>query len=412
MSITKADRAILRELGKQIADIAALPVQKEKIRLWKKLNGLKPERPMVMIDQVCWHEMNVNDELTLRSTDPFCRKLETDLRRTLYCWKHMPADMVVEPIVAVSKAITGSGFGIGVDEDRAVSDPNNDVVGHMYHDQIQTEDDLQKIRMPDCRLDATETARREAMAHELFDGVLAVEMQGMTPYFNAWDWVVQWRNAESVLMDLALRPDFMHKLFSRVTEVALAQLDQAEERGLLVQRYSRIHCTGAYADELPAPGFDPAKPRAKDLWTMGMAQIFSSVSPAMHKEFDIDYAVLFYKRFGLVYYGCCEPLDGKMDIVRTIPNLRKISMSPWVDVERGAAGIGRDFVFSRKPSPAFLAGPTWQPAAVEEDLRATRDACARHGCPLEFILKDISTVAYQPQNLWEWEKIAMRVACA
>jgi hypothetical protein len=407
-----SDRTILRELGKQIAEIAALPVQQEKIRLWKALNGLRPERPMVMIDQVCWHEMNVDNELTLRTQDPFCRKLETDLRRTLYAWKHMPADMVVEPIVTVQKAIDGAWFGMSADEERAVSDPNNDVVGHLYHDQLQTEEDLQKITMPDARLDEAETARRETMAHEIFDGVLGVEMQGLTPYFNAWDWVVQWRNAESVLMDLALRPDFMHKLFSRVTDVALTLLDQAEERGLLIQRYSRIHCTGAHTDELPAPGFNPQKPRAKDLWTMGMAQIFSSVSPAMHQEFDLDYAVRFYERFGLVYYGCCEPLHTKMDIVRKIPHLRKVSMSPWVDIEKGAEGIGRDLVFSRKPSPAFLAEDAAQPGVIEADLRATRDACARHGCPLEFILKDISTVRYQPQRLWEWEKIAMRVAGA
>jgi hypothetical protein len=242
--------------------------------------------------------------------------------------------------------------------------------------------------------------------------VLGVEMQGLSPTFNAWDWVVMWRNAEAVLMDLADRPDFMHRLFSRLTDAVLMLLDQAEERGLLAQRLSRIHCTGAYSDELPAPGFDPNKPRTKDLWTMGMAQIFSSVSPAMHKEFDLDYAVRFYKRFGLVYYGCCEPLHTKLDIVRKIPNLRKISMSPWVDVEKGAAGIGRDFVFSRKPSPAFLAEDSAQPDVITDDLRMTRDACARHGCPLEFILKDISTVRYQPQRLWQWEKIAMRVAGA
>ena len=85
-----------------------------------------------------------------------------------------------------------------------------------------------------------------------------------------------------------------------------------------------------------------------------MAQIFSSVSPGMHQEFELDYAVRWYARFGLVYYGCCEPLDGKMDIIRKIPHVRKISMSPWVDEEKGAERIGRDFVFSRKPSPAFL----------------------------------------------------------
>jgi len=130
----------------------------------------------------------------------------------------------------------------------------------------------------------------------------------------------------------------------------------------------------------------------------------------MFKEFEVDYAGRICERFGLVYYGCCDPLDMKMNEVRMIPNVRKISMSPWVDVERGAEEIGTAFVFSRKPNPAFVAHTMWEPDMVEKDLRHTLDACTRHGCPVEFILKDISTVAYQPQRLWEWADIAMKVA--
>ena len=113
--------------------------------------------------------------------------------------------------------------------------------------------------------------------------------------------------------------------------------------------------------------------------------------------------------FGLVYYGCCEPLDEKIDIIREAPHVRKISMSPWVDMDKGAERIGRDFVFSRKPSPALVARDAWDPEAVEEDLSDTLARCSRHGCPVEFILKDISTVRYQPQRLWEWADVAMGV---
>ena len=42
-------------------------------------------------------------------------------------------------------------------------------------------------------------------------------------------------------------------------------------------------------------------------------------------------------------------------------------MSPWVDVEKGAERIGGDYVFSRKPSPAFLAVDDWSAEAVEAD---------------------------------------------
>ena len=63
---SRKDAAIVRELAARAAEIAALPVQEEKRALWRRLNALKPARPMVMIDQVCWNEMNVGDELTLR----------------------------------------------------------------------------------------------------------------------------------------------------------------------------------------------------------------------------------------------------------------------------------------------------------------------------------------------------------
>jgi hypothetical protein len=85
-------------------------------------------------------------------------------------------------------------------------------------------------------------------------------------------------------------------------------------------------------------------------------------------------------------------------------------MSPWVNEERGAAEIGRDFVYSRKPSPALLAVSTFDPGHVREDLLATRRICEKHGCPLEIILKDISTVRYQPERLSQWARVAMKVA--
>ena len=410
MPARKKDRTILRDLGLQVAEIAALPAQAETISLWKALNGLKPSRPMVLIDQLPWHEMDVEGELALLSEDEFARGIETTLRRTLYSWRHIRADMVVEPFIDIPKIIRNNGWGIERVERKAAIDPLNDVVGHLYFDQLGTDEDVERIRTPTLSLDAESTAEAGERARELLDGAIAVRMQGMFPGFAPWDLIVTWRGAENLLLDLAARPEFMRRMISRLTDAELGMLDQLEEKGLLGSGQRTVHCTGAHTDELPAAGFDPAHPRARDMWTFGMAQIFSSVSPAMHKELEIDFAARWYSRFGLGYYGCCEPLHEKIDIIRSIPRVRKISMSPWVDVEKGAERIGRDFVFSRKPSPASLAVDSWNPGAVQKDLRDTRDRCARHGCPLEFMLKDISTVRYKPQKLWEWADIAMRVA--
>ena len=64
-----------------------------------------------------------------------------------------------------------------------------------------------------------------------------------------------------------------------------------------------------FTDELPQPGFD-GRVRLKDLWGSASTQIFVDVSPAMHEEFALQYEARVLNRFGLVTYGCCEPLCG------------------------------------------------------------------------------------------------------
>jgi len=410
--LNSADVAVVRELAARVAKIAALPAQESKRELWRKLNARKPARPMVMIDQVCWNEMNTGGELTLRCADQECRAYEEGLRRTLYQWKHFPVDMVVEGFVRVRKAIRNSGFGISIQEETAIGDPTSSVRGHKYQNQFQAEADLEKIRRPRISHDSAETQRRLAVAHELFGGLLEVRPWGADPYLSLWDPIATWMGVENALYALVDRPDFMHRLLARMTDGYLSMLDQLQEQGLLCEPQSLIHCTGAYTDELPAPGYDPGKPRTKDLWMFGLAQMFSTVSPGMFREFEVDYASRICARFGLVYYGCCDPLDGKMAEVRLIPNVRKVSMSPWANQERGAAEIGGNFVYSRKPSPALVATDRFHPDQVQADLAATRKICDQHGCPLEFILKDISTVRYEPERLSEWARIAMQVAGA
>jgi len=402
------DRTIIRDLASQAAELAALPINEERRRLWRGLNALEPERPMVMIDQVCWHEMDA-DELTLRCEDNELRGYERRLRRSLYQWHHFQVDMVMEPFIRVDKAITSSGFGIDVTEQRAETDPDNDVVSHLYENQFETDEDLERIRMPVINHNETETSRRLAVADDLFDGILEVRPWGADPYLSLWDPIATWMGVESALFALIDRPDYIHRLVGRVTEGYLSMLDQLEEQGLLSGPQSLVHCTGAYTDELPAPGYDPEQPRTKDMWMFGLAQMFSSVSPDMFREFEVDYASRICERFGLVYYGCCDPLDAKMAEVRMIPNVRKVSMSPWTNQERGAQEIAGDYVFSRKPNPAFVATDSFDEDLVRSDLVETKAICDRNGCPVEFILKDISTVAYHPERLDAWARIAMEV---
>lgn len=407
-SMSRADLDVLRGLAREVADIAALPAQSDGIARWKALNGLRPVRPLVLIDEIPWHEMDVDGELVLRTEDETARLFERTLRETLYRWRHLPVDMVVEAAIDVPKVIRSSGFGVERHESTLALDQHSEIVSHEYHDQLPDERAVDRIHAPEVELDVDATAELEARAHRAFEGILEVRMQGWSPSFELWDDIVYWRGAQTVLFDLAARPEHMHAIASRYTDARLAMLDQLEAKGLLGREQQLVHCTGAWTDELPAPGYDVERPRAIDGWTYGMAQILLSASPAMLEEFEIPYASRWYERFGLAYYGCCEPLHDRIHLVRRLPNVRKISMSPWADVEVGAAEIGPDYVFSWKPNPNVFAVDGWDPDAIERQIGRVVDVCAEAGCPLEITMKDISTVRHRPQRLWEWADIAMR----
>jgi len=403
------DRAILRELAGRYAEIASLPVQEEKRRLWRKLNGLAPERPMVTIDQVCWNEMDTGDKLVLRCEDKECREYEQKLRRTLYQWEYFPVDMVVEPFIRVAKAISNSGFGMSTEEHTLAYYESNDVISHKYENQFLSMEDVEKVKMPVVAHDTAETKRRMDFADWLFGGIAELREEGYDPYLSVWDPISTWMGVENALYAIVDRPEMVHALAKRVSDGYMSMLDQMEEQGLLCHHQSLIHCTGAYTDELPAPGFDPAKPRAKDIWMFGLAQMLATVSPAMFDEYEIAYSMPIFERFGLVYYGCCDPLDGKMKEVRKIPHLRKISVSPWANQARMAEEIGADYVFSRKPNPSYLAMGTFDGDLIRRDLSETLELCRNNGCPAELILKDISTVRSRPERLKQWADIAMEV---
>jgi len=411
MALSQRDRDILRRLAERQAAIATLPVHQERAELWRRLNQLEPTRPLVWINEIPWHEMDVNGELRLQAEDPWAREQETILRRTLYQWDHMPCDMVVNDYLMAPMAIYSTGLGIDEDVDIAVTDEANDVVSRRFRRQIIDPEDIQKIRAPVVTHDEAETNVRLALMRDVFGDVIELRPVGIKGrWFAPWDELIRWWGVEDAMLDLVDRPQMVNDCMVHLLDCYLHELDQWETLNLLTcnNDNTRVGSGGyAYTDELPGDAYDPMHVRASDLWGSSTSQIFSAVSPDMHWEFGLQHEMRWLKRFGLTYYGCCEPLDRKMQILRRIPNLRKVSMSPWVDLERGARELGTDYVFSYKPSPACLAEDHWRPDRVRNELR---DALERmRGCRVEIIMKDISTVRYQPQRLWEWARIAMEL---
>ena len=407
MELTKKEISVLQETAKKYMEYASLPIQKEKITLWKALNRSKMERPMVVIDQIPWNEMNDNHELDLFVDNPVFRRVELNLKKEIYKFKHYPVDMVLDPFIRVPKAISDTGYGMKVEEETLYASGN--VSSHVFKNQLATMEDAKKIKDMIVTHDEQETKRRYETANEVFDGIAPVEMEGTIFHLGVWDHLSQFMGVENIYFDLVDEPEKLHLFMERMTTSVIKGIEQVNQLKIYDTNANVCHCSYIYTDELLPDSGMGKETITKYGWAFGLAQLFSSVSPGVTEEFELPYIKRMAEYFGMIYYGCCDRLDDRLDLVLTIPHLKKVSCSPWSIREAFAEKIGPKVIMSNKPTPALVATASLDEEEIRKDLQRTVDAARKNNVNLEMILKDISTVKCEPQRLTRWAEIAMDV---
>lgn len=397
------DRDIIRDLAKKVAEIASLPEQKEKAEIWMRHNRLERVKPMVLIfPEGSWRELITEKDLL--TTERLCRDLEYDLRQRLYYGEHLQDDNVVDGTIVSPIVIHTTGWGVSED----TTNPEDPCGARHFNPVIQTESDIEKLRKPQITIDWKTTERHYQKLCDLVGGILPVQKRGMTHcWFAIVDQFAQLRGLDQIFLDMVDRPEWLHRALNFITECMLEQLDFYEKENVLSLNNGAHYCGSGgvgFTDQLPQQDSDRVHVRAIDMWGFATTQIFSEVSPAMHEEFALKYEKLWLGRFGLNAYGCCEPLHKKLHLVKTIPRIRRISMSPWVDVDEGARQLGDKYIFSWKPNPAVIAAEKWAPDFVRRIIREMLNKT--RGCIVEIIMKDTHTCRNQPERMWEWVKIA------
>ncbi len=409
------DIAILRELAKRKFEIGSLPVHKEKSELWRRLNRLEPTRPLVWINEIPWHELKAAfpEELEPRCADPFLKNVESSLRMELYQWRHFPCDMVVEPVIysGIVGGPVGSYANYGLEEKLNKAEGGHDVG---YIPIIHELADADKIKTPEVWFDTDATERNYLRIKEIFDGVIPVKKRGIvTQWHSPWDQIIHWYGIEQLFMDMCDTPDLIHRIMTNFMRALHEVVDKQQALGMLDVGNGnwRVGSGGlGITDELPTSNTDGHRVATHEQWGCSTAQIFSEVSPTMHEEFTLQYERPLMERFGLSYYGCCEPLHKKIGILKSVKNLRKISMSTWINIDEAAETMGADYVFSFKPTPAHLAMESFDDNLVRNYLRNAVEKTRRNR--VEIILKDITTVRGDATRIDQWAKIAMEVATA
>jgi hypothetical protein len=409
MLISARDKLVLQEVAREVAEICADPVQREMAEMWTAHNRLERQRPLVTLYD--WTDLETGDPFELACEGESAREIERVLRRRVYRWHHQRDDQVWEPYVYCDLALTAqAGYGRMQSD---VTAPDHPFGACAYGQTLADEAEPDIIGPVTLAHDAAESARRFDAMCDVFDGILIVKQRGM---WGMWcepmDNFIQWRGIEQSLLDLIERPAWVHRWLAAITDYDIQRVQRAQELGVLpLNNHDNFLITGGLltTDDLPADDFDGEHVRLKDLWGFSSTQIFSEVSPAMHEEFALQYESRFLSQFGLAYYGCCEPLHHKVDLIfKHIPNVRKISMSPWADVALGAAAIGDRAVFSYKPNPAILGMGTWDVDLAREQLREVLNIT--RSCVIEICMKDLHSVAGERHRMTEWIAMARELA--
>ena len=393
--MTQKDKNTVRELAKKYMELATDEKQQDMNRRMLATNDLKQVRPPVLIDEIPWYQMDIDGELTCLCEDPEVQRVETLLRRAIYRRKHFKADTMLEPFWRVTMAYDSSGVGLHWKDEIRRTDDTNNIVSHQYEDLLADEENLELIKIPTFAARPDKDEQAIAFCTELLGDTMPVKLCGRRYLYDAaWDKIVRYRGMEAVIYDFYDSPEYLHAIRQRFLDIVKAEMDFVEQHLHVDPTAPNLHCTPAAVSGLAEDGW-------KATWYRTMAQGFSDVSPAMHDEFDIQYSLQIADRFAYTYYGCCEPLDRKLDVIFKIPNLRKVGVSPWAREEVMAERLGGKYVYARKPNPANVAIST-DPEVIRRETEKTVKLCQRYGCPVEFVLKDISTVSHRPENLTVW----------
>ena len=404
-AISRHDKTILRYLAKEVAEAATDPIMEERRNLWKRHNALERVRPMILVfPEGSWRELLPPTALSCEGER--AREMEAALRRTMYYRNHLDDDTVIEREWVVTKAIRQTGWGLDVKRK-----PSHEKLGAYAYDPVLLDaSDLKKLRYPEVIHDEAATRRAHEEALDLFGDILNVKLKGRTHIgFHLAALYCNLRGLEQAMLDMCMKPNLMHDAMAFFEEGHRRLIQQYEEQNLLsLNNDGTYHSSGGvgYTDELPLPDCDPEHPRPKDLWASAEAQEWAQVGPEMHAEFTMQYEKRLLEPFGLNGYGCCEPLDDKLDDVLAIPNIRRVSISPFSDVEVCAQRLGARTIFSWKPHPSHLVGDFDEEhirGYIQHALEATQD------CVVEMILKDTHTCENHPERFTRWTQIAREV---
>ncbi|MDH7601574.1 MAG: hypothetical protein QHI38_05425 [Armatimonadota bacterium] len=398
------ERDYVRELAIKVAELASTPENESVKKRWRDVNALrKPDRAPVWCCPVgCWNELLPDD--SLQCSDPFLRGIERELRQILI--KHdIGDDTPIQdfwPVPALFDVDPPNVWGVEIKRHTP------EVAGGAwaYDPPLKSEEDFDRLTIPTYTYNQARTEEALARAHDAIGDILPVRLTcgpNVNPTLETQ--AAELRGLEQLLLDMAEKPDLVHRLMSHVRDATLAVMDQMEATGLLT-----FNGIGPMYESDPI-GTAPENGRLTyaNLWGHANNQEFDRISPRMWEEFALSYQLPVLTRFGLVSYGCCDDLTDKIDGVLTIPNLRIFVCSAWTNLDRVIEKCGTNYtiMWRQKASDVVFARDCELDRIrhhLEEGMRKLQ------GCCYQVVLRELQTLAGHADRLHQWTRIAVEIA--
>ena len=428
-TVTAEERNIIRELAKQVHDAAQRPEMEEKRKLWFAHNDLKTTDPVICVfPEMSWHEIITPESLQCKSDE--AREMEWLLRARLFRANVIGDDIPVENIWEVQKLISDTGwdslnpnhknaaFGNASYIDNCLgsvplawrNDFSFEGRGMHFEPVIEEPEQLSRLQFPEVIYHEKETMEKFDFQQDLIGDILDVQLVGKKfLYIALVETYSDFRGLEQVMYDIYEEPEMLHEAMAFMEEGHQKLIDQYLNMGLLTCNGNQAYNGSggmSYTHELPNE--NKVCTDLKDFWGFTESQEFTMVGPEQHWDFVQKHEKCIGDRFGLHSYGCCEPAENKLKNELTFESIRRISVSPWADIEKCSERIGKKVVYSWKPNPSYYLNnylpdnTEFMEGYIKNMLTKTRDNCA------EIVLKDTHTCQNDPMRFNAWVKDVRR----
>jgi len=405
--IERNDVIILRELARRLREAANTPMMAKKRRAWQAHNDLLTQEPMVLFEAVSiQHELFPENTLQCRST--IGRQAEKALKLKLFHADVIRDDQVIDAEFRVNFHVRQKGW-----RDRLVSrvagGNHTGLHGYVPEPLLQEPEQISELTHSEFSVDRAQTLSDIAFWEDIFGDILNVRLRGTYWWTLGMTWdFIRLTGMESFLLMPYDDEDAFHAIMRFLTDEQNLLLDFLEAENLLTLNNANDYIGSGgmgYTNALPQPDYC-GRVRTRDLWALLESQESIGMSPAMFRDFIFPYQKEIARRFGLVYYGCCEPLHDRYHIIREMDNLRTLSVSPWCDMRALAAELDRPLNLACKPSPAHIAHG-FEKELLEDHARQARD-CFK-GRTVEYVMKDVHTIEGDVSRITRWIDMARNI---